>query len=88
MSKFSSWGFKKNIKAWVMTLIAVRREQRKTHGKDTRFVYNRREVDESKIERFIRDHCRGVDLSAMVLDHCKLPLGFPIQLSNTNEKSK
>lgn len=69
--RFGKWGFKRNIRAEVMILIAIIRERRRREeGKRTAFVYNGREVDEAKIDRYIRE--RNVDLSQMPLDHREL----------------
>jgi hypothetical protein len=64
-----NWGIKKNIRAEIMIFIAIIRERRrKEQGKRTAFVYNGREVDEAKIDRFIRERFNGRDLSQMPLD--------------------
>ncbi|KAK4110390.1 hypothetical protein N656DRAFT_770412 [Canariomyces notabilis] len=67
--RFLNWGIKKNIRAEIMIFIAITRERRlNEQGKRTAFVYNGREVDEAKIDRFVRERFNGRDLNQMPLD--------------------
>ena len=68
LTRIVRWGFGRNIKAEVMIRIAILRERRRLReGKRTVFLYNGREVDERKIERFIRERVKIAQLSNMHL---------------------
>lgn len=52
-----------------MIRVAILRERRRLRqGKRTVFLYNAREIDERKIERFIRGHFGVAQLDNMRLD--------------------
>jgi hypothetical protein len=69
MTRIVRWGFGRNVRAEVMICIAIIRERRRLReGKQTVFLYNGREVDERKIERFIRERYGVAQLGNMLLD--------------------
>ncbi|KAF3482513.1 uncharacterized protein GIQ15_05272 [Arthroderma uncinatum] len=78
LSRIVRWGFNRNIKAEVMIQIAIIREKRrKLEGKPTVFTYNGREVDERKIERFIRDKLGNGQLDRIISTPAGVTYGPP-----------
>ncbi|KAK2875660.1 hypothetical protein FQN49_001518 [Arthroderma sp. PD_2] len=77
LSRIVRWGFNRNVKAEAMIRVAlIREKRRRLYGKPTVFAYNGREVDERKIERFIRDRFGKGQLDRVNFDNVSTPAGI------------
>ncbi|KAK0638478.1 Clr5 domain-containing protein [Cercophora newfieldiana] len=72
--RFAQWGFRKNIPHDVMQAMVAIRSQRTQEGKDTEFTWNGRNVDSSRLDRFIKRE--GVSCVSQEQTRSPIPQGI------------